>query len=62
MTLTFSSTQSKTFLKGWYYFDTNGSIYRFVCRDSVANKNKINNSNFMLELFNQLPANGILIK
>ena len=39
-------TDSKTFLKGWYYFDQNGSVYRFVCRNSVANNNKINNSNF----------------
>jgi len=53
-------TDSKTFLKGWYYFDQNGSVYRFVCRNSVANNNKINNSNFMLELFNELPENATL--
>ena len=52
-------TGTKGFRKGYYTFEY-GIGFRFICRDTFTNMNKINNSNFMLELFNELPENATL--
>ena len=52
-------TGSKGFIKGYYTFES-GIGYRFICRDTLTNINIINNSNFMLQLFNKLPENATL--
>jgi len=52
-------TKTGEFIPGYYSFES-GIGYRFIYKNTLANINKINNSYFMLELFNELPADATI--
>jgi hypothetical protein len=54
-------TGTKSFRKGYYTFES-GIGFRFMYRDTFTNANRINNSSYVLELFNELPENATLNK